>query len=221
MYRIAPIRFVLLLFIHLYVYIVCTNWFATHPFASTTPLETITRPDIRPLQLIGFSAYLGSLVTWGIFVCLWCTHGRSRIPLVVIWTTSVLLVYIFTFTNFFIVTPNIATCWVYPGNIWFSISNGCNDTLWSMPLAQTLLASYGIENTINRHRCVYHLVRVCYVACIVATTVMSVQTTLGCLFNTFVLVTVLVTHPTTLFVAKKLFLVDVRVYDRLSALESI
>ena len=58
-----------------------------------------------------------------------------------------------------------------------------------------------------------------YLGLVVATVVMSVQTTAGGLLNTFVVTVFVVLHPWTSYVAKRCFIYDIQVYDCLLTLE--
>ena len=219
MYRLQPIRFILCIVTHLYAFIVSTNILATNTYYAPRAIEHIERPDIRPHPIQGITPYAASAIAWVIASVLWYLRGRSRIPIAILTLTSVLLGYLYVVTQYLIDIPSLTMCWVYPVPVWYSISNGCGDTLWSMPLTQTILAFYWMENSLNHYGCIRFVLRLLYLGLVVATTVMSVQTTVGGLLNTFVVTVFVVSHPWTLYVAKRCFIYEIQVYDRLSTLE--
>lgn len=219
MFRLHPIRFTFCIILHLYAFIVSTNILATNTYYAPRAIEHIQRPDIRPHQIQGITPYAASTIAWIISSALWYTHGRSRLPIATLTYTSILLGYLYVVTQFLIDIPSLTTCWIYPGPVWYSISNGCGDTLWSMALSQTILAFYWMENSLNYYGCFRFLLRILYLGLVLAATIMSVQTTVGGLLTTVVVTVFVVSHPWTSHTAKRCLLAEIEIYDRLTTLE--
>ena len=224
MFTISKIPFIVLLVSHVYLYNCMTAYMTERQMSSERAQADIHVQNVIPYEYPDVSAYVPAVLAHLFASVLWYVNGRSKVSLAITLFVSVMLSLYFSLLQVLMYRPSSMPpehCWLYPGSIWYSVSNACGESVVSMPVAQSVLAFFWMENSLNTFGCLRALCRLIFLMFVIAAIFLSVQSTLGGILQSFVTALVLTTHPAIHAAAKKVLLRQKEIYDRLSTLEMV